>query len=214
MSPVNKTFPSGTVALFGLFALVMLATYLLTKPAPVPDQLQGVLRPQFVPIQQMQLTDHNNNAFTQRNFAGKWSFVFFGYLSCPDICPTTLRTLSILAGHLEKSGGDSSAQPEFVFVSVDPKRDTTDRIRNYVTFFNQKFLGVTAEQEQIEKFSRQFGAGYIHEEEYAPGQYAISHTSAIFLVSPDGRLVATFSQPHYAEVMADQYQQIREYFRS
>jgi protein SCO1/2 len=208
----NNKFPTGTLLLFGVFLLVMLATYFLTKPSPPPPELFGVLRPDFRLLHPFKLTDHNNAVFNEERFQGKWSFVFFGYTSCPDICPTTLHVLSSVQTLLEDETDDDPANRQVVFISVDPERDTTKILATYMSYFNTSFIGATADKTEIDRLARQFGAGYVLEPETSPGQYLVAHTSAIFLVGPLGRLVATFSQPHYPATITSQYEKIRTYF--
>lgn len=212
MSRWIDRLPLGTAVLFAVFLTVMLGTYLAVKPAPPPTELEGVLRPEFKLLQPFNLVDHNNAAFNLDNLKNKWSFIFFGYTSCPDVCPTTLSTLNIVDGHLKSAQGESPINTQVVFVSVDPERDTTDKLNAYVSFFNDEFVGATSGKRDVDALSNQFGAGYMLEPESSPGNYIVAHTSAIFLVDPFGRLVATFSQPHYPEVISSQYLQIRDYF--
>lgn len=208
----NSKFPKGTLILFGFFLLVMLATYLLIRPAPPPAELEGVLRPEFRMLRPFKLTDHNEVLFDQERLKGKWTMVFFGYTSCPDICPATLYVLNSVQGLLEDETGEVPEDMQVVFVSVDPERDTTEQLAAYITHFNKKFIGATADKAEIDKLVNQFGAGYILEQETAPGQYLVAHTSAIFLVDPFGRLVASFSQPHYPATITTQYKKILDYF--
>ena len=208
----NRTIPTGTIFLFGLFVLVVLVTYGLVKSPPPPAELAGVLRPEFRPLQPFRLTDHNNELFDETDLEGKWSFVFFGYASCPDICPTTLAALNQVQGLLEERATISAEDMQVIFVSVDPARDTPELLGPYVKHFDERFIGATADKEEIDKLARQFGAGYIFEPETAPGQYLVAHSSMIFLTDPLGRLVAGFSQPHYPETIARLYEKIRSYF--
>ncbi|NOQ68985.1 MAG: hypothetical protein GQ573_02560 [Gammaproteobacteria bacterium] len=208
----SKKLPIGTIVIFGIFLLVMAATYILTKPPERPAELEGVLRPDFKLLQPFKLTDHNNTVFDEKRLQGKWSFVFFGYTSCPDVCPATLFVLSSVHGLLLDESGSSTDDMQVVFVSVDPARDTTNKLADYVTYFNKDFIGTTADKTEIEKLARQFGAGYIFEEETSAGVYNVSHTSAIFLIDPTGRLVASFSQPHQPATIISLYKKIRTYF--
>jgi protein SCO1/2 len=208
----NKKVPIGTIVIFGFFLLVMAGTYILTKPSPPPPELEGVLRPDFKLLHPFKLTDHNNIVFDEKRLQGKWTFVFFGYASCPDICPTTLQVLSSVQVMLDDETDDDPANRQVVFISVDPERDTTKSLAAYVSYFNDNFIGVTAGKAKIDKLVRQFGAGYYMEPETSPGHYLVAHTSAIFLVDPYGRLVATFSQPHYPATIVSLYEKIRTYF--
>jgi len=150
--------------------------------------------------------------FNQERFKGKWTLDFFGYTSCPDICPATLYVLNSVQGLLEDETGEVPDDMQVVFISVDPERDTTEKLAAYITHFNKKFIGATADKTEIDKLTRQFGAGYILEPETAPGHYLVAHTSAIFLVDPFGRLIASFSQPHYPKTITSQFQKIQAYF--
>ena len=208
----KSVFPIGSLVIGLIFGLVLLFTHLLVKPPAPPDELEGVLRSHYRHLAPFQLQRHNQGPFTEANLKGKWSFVFFGYLSCPDVCPNTLHELSSLWA-LHKD--EINAEPEdlqVLFVSVDPHRDSTENLTSYVNHFNRRFIGATAGKGAIDRLTRQFGAGYLLEPETAPGQYLVTHTSAIFLVDPHGRLVATFSQPHYASTLLSQYKKINAYF--
>lgn len=214
MSKWADKLPLGTGILFALFLIVMLGTYLLVKPTPPPPELEGVLRPQFKVIQPFTLVDQNNASFELDDLRNKWSFIFFGYTSCPDVCPMTLRTLEIVETHLKAAEGMPLDDVQMVFVSIDPERDSPDKLKSYVSFFGEQFIGITGDKKNLDAFSGQFGAGYVFEPETSPGHYLVAHTSAVFLVDPLGRLIATFSQPHYPEVISTQYQKIREYIIS
>ncbi len=209
----NRQFiPIGTVILGGFFLLVMLVTYILLKPSAPPNELMGVLRQEYRQLQPFELTTQAGESMNEQSFQGKWSFVFFGYLSCPDVCPTTLHELNSVYNLIKDEEGKIPADLEVMFISVDPRRDSAEELGRYVRYFNKNFIGATADKLVIDGLTKQFGAGYIIEAESAPGQYLVAHTSAIFLVDPLGRLVASFSQPHYAATIFSQYKKIKTYF--
>jgi protein SCO1/2 len=204
--------PYGTLLIFLFLCLLLAVVYYWMLPGKtVPDELQGVLRPGPTPLQAFELIDQHRQPFDLERLKGKWSLVFFGYTSCPDICPTTLSTLN---GVVKKLQADPQglAGMQVVFVTVDPRRDTADVIDGYLKYFNEAFLGVTGAQQDIDSLARQFGAGYVTEPETAVGQYLVSHTSSIFLVDPRGRLLAAFSPPHDPNTIAEQFRQIRALF--
>jgi len=208
----SKKIPIGTIVIFGFFLLVMAVTYVMTKPPERPAELEGVLRPDFRLLQPFKLTDHNNAVFDEQRLQGKWNFVFFGYTSCPDVCPATLYVLKSVHGLLVDETGKIPDDMQVIFVSVDPARDTPEKLAEYITYFNKDFIGATADKAEIDKLAMQFGAGYILEDEIEPGIYNVAHTSAIFLVDPYGRLAASFSQPHQPTTIVSQYKKIRTYF--
>lgn len=211
---VMKTeLPKGTIILF-LSLLVLLVVFYFHQSAvkkTIPPELIAVLRPDAVPLLPFSLIDQNDQAFTEKQLKGKWSFVFFGYTSCPDICPTTLSTLKLVNNAI-KEQTRSAADMQVVFVSVDPKRDKTETLGKYIAFFNPDFIGVTGYLESLQPFARQFGAGYMLEQADATGNYLVSHTSSIFLVDANARIVATFSPPHHPDTITQQYLQIRELY--
>ena len=208
----QRIIPIGSLVIGLIFGLVMLLTHLLVKPPAPPSELEGVLRKDFRPISGFELQSRGHGPITGSSLHGKWSFVFFGYLSCPDVCPNTLYELGRFRRLLVDETGAEPEDMQVIFISVDPVRDSTERLASYVRHFHPSFIGATAGKGAIERLARQFGASYVIEAETAPGQYLVAHTSTIFLVDPSGRLVAGFSQPHYAATLLSQYRKIRAYF--
>jgi protein SCO1/2 len=205
----NKDFPTGTIVLF-LSVVTLLAVALLTlspEKKTIPKELIAVLRPEAIPLKPFTLTDHTGELYTEQRLKGKWSLFFFGYTYCPDICPTTLNSLKLVANDLKKNP-EISKNTQIIFVSVDPARDTPGVLAKYMEYFGPDFTGLTGFQNSIDELTKQFGAAYIKEKETAPGSYLVSHTSSVFLVGPQGRIVASFSPPHHPEVIADLYRKI------
>jgi protein SCO1/2 len=208
----KRIIPIGTLVIGLVFGLVMLITHLLVKPPSPPSELAGVLRPEYRQVASFQLQSHNRGPVSEKDLRGKWSYIFFGYLSCPDVCPNTLHELNQFRTLLKDEIGAEPEDLQVIFVSVDPDRDSTENLARYANHFNKNFIGATAGKGAIDRLIKQFGAGYILEAETAAGQYLVTHTSAIFLVDPLGRMVATFSQPHYAPTLLSQHKKITDYF--
>lgn len=138
--------------------------------------------------------------FKESDLLGKWSLIFFGYTSCPDVCPNTLHVMQQVA---ENVGGQDNDM-QYVMVSVDPDRDTPERLNDYTTYFNPEFLGLTAEKKILDYLTYSFGATYIIEEHEENDNYLVDHTVSIFMVNPQGKLHALFQAPHVsAEIAAD-----------
>jgi len=173
--------------------------------------ISTVLRPHTTLLKTFTLTDHNEQAFTKNNLKNKWSFVFFGYTHCPDICPTTLFTLKQINKSLKKHP-QATSNIQVIFVSIDPKRDNPKNLKKYVTYFNKDFIAVTGSADNINSFAKQFSAAYIKEETNTSGEYLMSHASSIFLVDPKMRLVASFSPPHDSATIKSQYLKIHNMF--
>jgi len=207
-----KPYRTALIFLLTMVVLVVAYTYRLESRRSIPAELEGVMRPDARALESLTLKDQNNTAFDREHFTGKWSFVFFGYTYCPDICPMTLATLVGINNKL-RGQVDQETDYRVVFVSVDPDRDTPEVLARYLEFFDKRFIGLTGSKEQIDAVTRLFGAGYIKEPESAPGEYLISHTSSIFLIDPEARLTASFSPPHDPATIARQFRKIQEIYR-
>ena len=210
MTQPKSSLLARAVILFILLSSIFVAWNIVSQRSNPPAELTGVLRAMPVPLRPFVLVDQHDTLVNEQIFKNKWSFVFFGYTSCPDICPTTLNVLNAVFDRLGETGGDLP-DAQVVFISVDPERDTTEKLADYMAFFNKDFIGVSGDRRNIDIVAQQFGAGYALEKETAPGQYQVGHTSAIFLVDPDANLLAAFSQPHIPETIVSQYQGIRAY---
>ena len=156
------------------------------------------------------LVDHNNEEFNETTLRNRWSFLFFGYTHCPDVCPTTLSVLNSVAQQLQ----DVEADIRFVFVSVDPERDTPEQLSRFVRYFNEDFIGVTGSIQNINEFTRNLGVMHMRvaAEENATG-YLVDHTAAVFLMDPDGRYHAVFSPPLAAETISGDFRKILKAWR-
>lgn len=137
------------------------------------------------------LIDHRGADFTIESFQGGWSLVFAGFTHCPDICPDTLVRLNLL----DKALRERELEIRTVFVSVDPERDTPERLAGYVTYFNEGFTGVTGPKVELDRFVAALGIGYV-KVPGAGGNYTVDHSAALVLVGPDARVVEYFMPPH------------------
>ena len=178
-----------------------------SKNREIPAELMAVMRPIAVELKPFSLLDHNNIPFSLDRLKGHPSLLFFGYTSCPDICPTTLNTMNLVINKL-KQQADEINQPEVIFVSVDTQRDDTETLAGYTTYFNKDFMSVTGEKQAIDSFAKQFAAAYVIENRISETNYQISHTSSIFLIDKDAHLIAAFSPPHDVATLVEQYRLI------
>ena len=156
-------------------------------------------------IQPFELIDHPSAPFDQAALQQRWSFVFFGYTYCPDVCPTTLSVLNGVAQRLQ----DVDTDVRFIMVTVDPERDTPERLAEFVTYFNGDFLGVTGSDEGLTQLTRQLGILYNRVEPEGGGEgYLMDHTAGVFLFDPDGRYHAVFTPPFTADKLADDFRKM------
>ena len=174
----------------------------------LPDQVITVF-PDPKPLTAFALTDDGNRVFDLQSLKGKWSFLFFGFTHCPDVCPTTLAVLARARENIARSTvGAENIQ--FVFVSVDPNRDTASKLRQYVDYFDAGFVGVTGDNAQIASLAGQLGATY--RVAITPGveNYPVYHSTAVFLVDPRARHRAVFTPPLDAEPISKRFKVVRE----
>ena len=161
-----------------------------------------MLWPNPRPIGAFSLHDHHGRPFTRERLDGAWTFMFFGYTHCPDICPTTLATLRLVEQDLPAR---APVPRQHVLVSVDPARDTASHLARYVTAFGSGFLGVTGSDGELSRLAREVGAAYVRGEPDDDGSYFVDHTASIMLVDPYGRLVALFGMPHDAAAITARF---------
>ena len=171
---------------------------------PTTEENRLIVLPEPREIALPPLVDQGGAAFTSAAFEGRWSFVFFGYTSCPDICPVTMAALREAEGVL----GDDRFQA--VFVSVDPARDS-DRLDAYVKVFSPRFLGVTGDTDALRAFGLQLAAGFTRAPRPAGAptdQYLMDHSGHLAIVDPRGRFVAILKQPHRSAEIARVFQEL------
>jgi len=174
----------------------------------LPDRVM-TLFPDPKPLTAFALTDHENRVFDLSRIKGKWSFLFFGFTHCPDICPTTLAVLARARDNIAKNTVGAE-DIQFTFISVDPNRDTAGKLRQYVGYFDTSFLGVTGDNAQLGNLAGQLGAEY--QVAITPGMenYPVYHTTAVFLLDPRARYHAVFTPPHDAEAISKRFKVVRE----
>jgi protein SCO1/2 len=215
MSTDNK--PSGFKHVLTALIVIALATAAgiwaaraVLEHKPVPDELEATRFPTAREILPFSLIDHNNAVFDNNALGQHWSFVFFGYTHCPDVCPTTLSVLNSVAHKL----GDLEEDIRFAFVSVDPERDTPAQLAQFVSYFNGDFIGVTGTAEGIDQLTRQLGVMHLRvETENGASGYLVDHTASVFLFDPDGRYHAVFSPPLSADAIADDFRKMLQAYQ-
>ncbi|WP_245584206.1 SCO family protein [Saccharospirillum impatiens] len=136
------------------------------------SNIEGVM-----PDLEFELISDAGEAVTEQAYAGKASLVFFGYMNCPDICPGTLQGLSSAIEALPVAEQDDV---QVLFISVDPDRDTPEKLNAYTGFFGPQFTGLTGTQAQLSDLVKRMRATYGYGEADAKGNYAVSHSSAIY----------------------------------
>ena len=131
------------------------------------------------------LYDGQGRARSFEEFRGKAVIVFFGYTSCPDICPSALRKYASLLRTLRDR---DAARVQVIFISVDPERDTPERTDTFAKWFHPDFLGLSGTEEQVAEVARQFKVVYGKKEIGGGMAYVIDHTAAAYVLDPTGQL--------------------------
>jgi protein SCO1/2 len=134
-----------------------------------------------------------NGPVSLKDFRGKVVLIYFGYTWCPDICPTNL---SMMSGALTQLDETERAKVQGIFISVDPERDTLDRLDSYTNYFHESILGITATPEVIRELANRYGAAYQKVVQESATSYVVDHSSETYVVDPFGKLVERL--PHAA----------------
>lgn len=207
--------------LLAISAVVALSVIAFTgwRPGQVavvkpPVEIEDYLFWEAKNLTDFELKGADNKILGLNDLKGKWSFIFFGYTQCPDVCPLTMGILGKAFKLIEKNPA-AYQEIQGVFISVDPKRDTPELLKEYVSYFSNKFTGVTGDTAQLDSVSRQMSALYtIHPNEPGkPGDgYQVTHNSTVFLVDPQGRLYGRFPPPQLPQEIAEVFMKIRTFY--
>ncbi len=191
---------AGKLSIFALATVLGLGLGLLIVISiPKPYTFQGSYFEQALPAADFTLQDQHGRPFTLSQQRGKVVLIFFGYTSCPDVCPTTLGEYKKIAQRL----GERADQVAFVMITADPERDTPERLGNYVSTFHPDFLGLTGSPEALQAVYDAYGVFVEKEESESKANYLVSHTSRVYVIDPDGNLRLTFPFGMAAESMAE-----------
>ncbi len=139
--------------------------------------------------------DAHGEPFGPDRLEGHWSLVFTGFTNCPDICPTTLALLASVRARVPDE------RLQFVFVSVDPERDTAERIASYLAHFGASLLGATGSGAEIERFTKALGLAQVRNPGVG-GEYTVDHSAALVLIDPKVRVAGYFLPPHDERALA------------
>ena len=135
------------------------------------------------------LTDQNGQPRSDADFRGKYMLIYFGYSFCPDVCPTTL---AVMAQALEKLG-NKSRQVAPILITIDPERDTPKVLEDYVKAFGPSFVGLTGSADEIKAVEKKYRV-YAVKKPLEGGNYGMDHSSVIYLMGPDGKLVSFYDE--------------------
>ena len=162
-----------------LILTFLFAEYLSRKNAP--EKLSEI-------INKVNLIDHNGQAFKSTTLKNKPSLLFFGFTNCPEICPTTLADLSQITK--EVTSNDDSIN--IIFVTLDPKRDNKEHLKDYIQYFDGNIIGVTGNQIEIKEFADNWGVFY-EAVKTTNSNYTLNHTATVFMIDALGNFRGTIA---------------------
>lgn len=181
-------FAAFVAGLASVFAIVLVVS---GRDAPtIPTAASTVGGP-------FRLTDQNGRTVTDQDLKGHPFLVFFGFVNCPDICPTTLFEVSEVLSKL----GPDGAKVKALFISVDPERDTPGKLKDYLASFDPRLVGLTGEPDAIAAVAKAYRA-YVKKVPREGGDYTVDHSALVYLMDKDGRFVAPFNLKRPPEAAA------------
>jgi protein SCO1/2 len=201
-----------TIALAALVAIVAIAAGILSARWVLQRQAGAqlgvatatVLAPPR-PLPPLDLVDQDDRPFDANRLRGGWTLLFFGFTSCPDVCPVTMAALAQTSKLLADL--PPGLRPRVVMISVDPERDTPERLAAYVKAFDPTFVGATGTKAAVDELALRIGV-VIAKRPIDGDNYSVDHSSQVFLIDPDGALRALFSAPHTPKLIAEDYRRI------
>lgn len=190
------------IVLIVVFALGIYLALVIAPPGH-QDSTQGDLSeqtqhlvwyPQARALSDFTITQHTGESFTNKNLLNKWTLAFVGYTYCPDICPVTLAEINKIYPELSAQAHTTPLQ--IWFLSVDPKRDTIERLNEYIHYFNPDFVAATGPHSELFPLVRSMGMMYSLSESTDKPDYLVDHSASIVVINPQGNVIGRFKPQH------------------
>ncbi|HSC14095.1 MAG TPA: SCO family protein [Gammaproteobacteria bacterium] len=162
--------------------------------------------PQAMPLADVRFVDQAGRETHLSDLKGDFTLLFFGFTNCPDVCPLTLAMLAQARADIASRA--PRLTPRVLFVSVDPNRDTPERIAAYLNGFDPEFLGVTAPDAELEPLLKKLGVA-VEKHEHGGANYNVVHNSAVYVLDQNAEWIAVSTGPHDPKVVASDYLRIR-----
>jgi len=210
-----------------LLSIAFLALFVMWRwhsvaQKPFVPIINGVVLHQGKTLSHLSLQDHNNQTFENEHLVGQWHILSYGYTHCPDVCPTTLFTMTQLQQKLITT--DQSGDVQFLFYTVDPERDRVDILAQYIRYFSQDFIALRAINASAKQaFEKQLGIkAIVTPPSQENERYQVSHGLAVYIMNPEGELQAVI-QPKTTElgtetltedVLYEHFVKVKQYYQS
>lgn len=187
------------VLLFSFAILLGLAAVFATQVLGQSYTYKGSLIEPPLPAEDFTLTDQHGKVFHLGDHRGEIELIFFGYTNCPDVCPVTLANFRQIKEQL----GDKSGKVNFVFITVDPERDTAERIGEHLANFDPSFIGLTGVQQDLKRVWDAFGVYVEKVDNGSAAGYEMNHTARVYVVDQSGNLLLTYAFGTESQAMAE-----------
>lgn len=148
------------------------------------------------------LTDQTGARVSDRQFAGRYRLIYFGYSFCPDVCPVDLQKLMQGLKLLEQDDPAKAARIQPIFITVDPARDTPTVLKQYVAAFHPRLIGLTGSEQEIAAVAKEYGVYYRKAEGTSPDAYLVDHARQTVLYGPEGEPIALIPQEDSPQAIA------------
>lgn len=213
MTPLRITV---SLCLAFVAVVVGMLVYSVTRTPTLTDQQlreSGVFilpTPREIPA--FELTRHDGTPFTGEDLEGKWSFVFFGFTNCPDVCPTSMSVLAQAERLIAEQDEPAVADFQGVLVSVDPERDDPATLARYVSAFSADFIGARGDRAATAALATGVNVAFAQVPD-GQGGYTVDHTANFVIVNPRGHYHGFIKLPHQADTIAATFRTLRERWR-
>ena len=161
----------------------------------------------LMPALEFELTDENGRTVSAEQYRGRLTLLFFGFANCPDVCPTTLARLASASSKLPERVQE---RLRVLFVSVDPARDSPEKLRRYTKAFGPEFIGLTGSKDALDALTRRYRVTYGYGEKDQAGNYQVSHSSAVFAFDREGEARLLIRDSDSIEAVTADLQQLSE----
>jgi len=185
------------MVMVGIMALVALGVWGLRQLRP--PVFHGQILQSSEPVADFALKAHTGQQVRLSDWRGRWVALYFGYTFCPDVCPTTLAQLAQARRRL----GADAARVQVIMVTVDPERDTPERLAAYMSAFDPTFVGLTGTPAEIAAVAGPLGVYFARQEVKGAAGYLVDHTASVLLLDPEGRLRLIWPPNTSPELMAE-----------
>ncbi|WP_235914103.1 SCO family protein [Curvivirga aplysinae] len=190
------------MAIFAVAAAALIATYLYLYQTQQKSSNSSLAMGQVELGGPFNLIDEAGKPVTEKDFAGKYMLIYFGFTYCPDVCPTDLAVMGEAMAMMEDEDDDKASRITPIFITIDPERDVPDAIAEYTDHFHERMVGLTGELPEIAKTAKAYRVYFNKEEPDEDGDYVMSHSAFTYLMDPNGEFVTMFKHGSKPEQMA------------